>query len=372
LVFVAVVPVFIWLILLFARGGFWRVRENLPPALSPAEACRICAVIPARDEEQSIGDTIASLLAQEWAGSLHVFVVDDNSRDRTAEIARRLGTRVTVLLGRPLPAGWTGKLWALSQGVSAALQRDPDFLLFTDADITHGRHSLSELVAIAQHGNYDLTSFMVKLTCETTAEKALIPAFVFFFFLLYPPQWIRSGKRKTAGAAGGCVLIRPRSLERAGGIRAIRNEVIDDCALARAVKQSGGRLWLGLTDHRWSDRRYNGFGDVGRMIARTAFRQLNHSPLLLLATLAGLSITYVLPLLLVFSGNSALAALGGAAWLMMAVAYAPMVRFYGGSFWWTFTLPAVAVFYAGATCLSAIHYWTGRGGQWKGRSQDAA
>lgn len=373
LIALALIPVLIWLFLLLGRGGFWRVSEKLAPSiLPPPEACRVCVIIPARNEEESIGQTLHALSAQDWPGQLDIFVVDDNSEDRTAAIARAAGSGVTVLNGRPLPAGWTGKMWALSQGVVAALKLRPDFLLFTDADITHGPRSVAQLVAIAQTGDYDLTSLMVKLACETAAEKALIPAFVLFFFLLYPPRWISSGKHKTAGAAGGCVLIRPEALERAGGIAEIRGEVIDDCALARQVKRSGGRLWLGLTEERRSERRYSSFGEVGRMIARTAFKQLDHSMLLLLGTLAGLFVTYVLPVTLLFSGNVFAAGFGALAWLMMAAAYWPMVRFYRQNSIWSLALPGIAVFYAAATVASAVQYWTGKGGQWKGRAQDVS
>jgi hopene-associated glycosyltransferase HpnB len=252
------------------------------------------------------------------------------------------------------------------------LETRPDFLLFTDADIRHDRENLKALVSIAAEKHCDLASFMVKLSCSNFAERSLIPAFVFFFFQLYPPEWIYSQTKPTAGAAGGCVLIRPAALLRIGGLASIRGEVIDDCALARAVKREGGRVWLGLTPTTHSTRVYANFGDVGAMIARTAFNQLQHSSLLLIGTLFGLLFTYVLPVLLLFSGRTFPALLGGSAYLLMTICYWPMVRFYGLPGYWALTLPAAATFYLGATVASAIRYWRGVGGTWKGRAQDVA
>jgi hopene-associated glycosyltransferase HpnB len=375
----AAIPVAIWAFLLAARGGFWRVSKNLPPHVGARSGARkIAAIIPARDEEAVIGETVRSLLTQNWTPPFHVFVVDDNSNDRTAEAARKaaeaLGrsSELTVLSGQALAPGWTGKLWALSQGVEKALDTRPDFLLFTDADIQHAPDNLRSLVSIADGNGYDLTSFMVKLSCGTLAEKALIPAFVFFFFQLYPPAWIRSQTKRTAGAAGGCVLIRPAALLAIGGLAAIRSEVIDDCALARAVKRKGGRVWLGLTPTTHSTRIYSSFGEVGAMIARTAFNQLHHSSLLLAGTLFGLFFTYLLPVILLFSGRLALMLLGGAAYSLMTAAYWPMIRFYKLPGYWAAALPLAAVFYLGATVASAIRYWRGVGGSWKGRAQDLA
>jgi len=226
-------------------------------------------------------------------------------------------------------------------------------------------------VEIADAGGYDLASFMVKLYCRSLAERLLIPAFAFFFFLLYPPEWIRDPRRKTAGAAGGCILIRPSALERIGGIAAIRQEIIDDCALARAVKRAGGKVWLGATADTHSVRPYHSFAEVERMIARTAFNQLRHSVWMLLGTVVGMVLIYVLPLLLMISGSARLAMLGALAFALMCGAYLPMVRFYGLNPLWAMTLPASAVFYTFATFHSAVKYWRGRGGEWKGRAQDA-
>jgi hopene-associated glycosyltransferase HpnB len=356
----AAVPVAIWLYLLLAHAGFWRIRSHFAPPIQGDCSARVVAVIPARDEAGSIVETVGSLKTQTLPLA-SVIVVDDNSSDGTGKLAAQAGAQ--VITGRALETGWTGKLWALQQGVQEARKLDPDFLLFTDADVTHHADSLRELVSAAENGGYDLASFMVKLRCETMAEKALIPAFVFFFFMLYPPG-------RVAGAAGGCVLIRPAALDRIGGLASIRQEVIDDCALARAVARSGGNLWLGLTADTHSTRSYGSFADVGHMISRTAFNQLNHSALLLAGTVAGLVMSYLLPVALLFSGSAGYVFCGAFAWGLMTVAYAPMVRFYGRSVFWSVTLPAIATFYLGATLHSAIRYWRGVGGQWKGRVQD--
>jgi hopene-associated glycosyltransferase HpnB len=259
-------------------------------------------------------------------------------------------------------------MWALSQGVQHASNFAPDYFLFTDADIVHASHSLSTSVALAQAGNRDLVSFMVKLRCESFAERALIPAFVFFFFLLYPPEWVNSGESNTAAAAGGDILVRAGALARIGGISSIRNQLIDDCALAREVKRNGS-IWLGLTEQAHSIRPYGSFAVIGRMISRNAFYQLWHSFWLLLATLLGLGITYLAPPALVFFGGWA-ALFGAIAWALMTISFWPMVRFYSLSPLWAAMLPAIALFYAGATIHSAIQYWVGRGGEWKDRVQD--
>ncbi len=374
---VAAFPPLIWIYLLTARGGFWRVSRHFARADSFAvPARRIAAVVPARNEADVIGRSVTSLLGQQFPAPLHVFLVDDASDDGTADVAREAadeaGKRemLTIVRSQPLPPGWTGKMWAVSQGVARALATNPDFVLLTDGDILHGSNNAAELVAVAESGGYDLVSYMVLLACETTAEKTLIPAFVFFFLMLYPPSWIASGKFRTAAAAGGCMLVRPDALRGIGGIEAIRGEVIDDCALARAVKGSGGHIWMGLTRDTGSIRSYGTFAEIGRMISRTAFNQLRHSKLLLLSTVAGLSVTYLLPLMLLFSARALPMALGAAAWLLMAASYLPTVRLYRRSRLWSFALPAIALFYLAATIHSAIRYWRGAGGTWKGRAQD--
>ncbi len=374
----AAVPVLIWIYLLFGRGGFWRVARLHRLAILPKpEATRVVAVIPARNEAQVIGEAVTSLLEQALSPPLHIVLIDDASTDGTAEVARFAAeqrnalARLTIIQGKPLIPGWTGKLWALSQGITAAMTLAPDYLLFTDADIHHGKYSSAELVGIAESTGCDLASHMVKLRCETVAENALIPAFVFFFLMLYPPAWIASDRSNTAGAAGGCILIRLKALKRIGGVAAIRSEVIDDCALARAVKRSGGRLWMGLTSDTRSIRPYGSFGEIGHMISRTAFSQLNHSGWLLLGTVCGLFVTYLLPPLVLLTGRPVPMILGASAWLLMSVCYWPMVRLYGLFGAWAAALPLIAVFYAGATVRSAVRYWLGKGGEWKDRVQDA-
>jgi hopene-associated glycosyltransferase HpnB len=349
----------------------------LPASIVPAAPSgRIAVIIPARNEADVIAQTITSLLNQTCANSIHIFLVDDGSTDGTAQVAREAaaraghGAQVTIIAGPPLPQGWSGKLWAVQQGIERAREIDPRFFLLTDADIVHAPENIATLVSIAETGGYDMASFMVKLHCGTLAEKFLVPAFVFFFFMLYPPAWIRDPRRRTAGAAGGCILIRPEALEHAGGMAAIRGEIIDDCALARAVKSSGGRVWLGLSESAASARPYQTFAEAGRMISRTAFNQLHHSVWLLLFSLAGLVVTYLLPPALLLSGQRWPVIVGASAWLLMITAYLPMVRFYRLNFLWALALPLIAVFYMCATLHSAVRYWSGSGGLWKGRVQD--
>ncbi len=365
------VAVSIWLYLLFGRGLFWRLRETVLAGVPVPR--RVAVLIPARDEGQVVGRSIQSIVAQDFPGPFHIFLIDDHSSDRTVEVARAAAELdlLTVIAAQQLPEGWTGKLWALAQGIRQAESFQPDYLLFSDADIVHAPDGISRLVARAEAGSYDLVSWMVKLRCETFAERALIPAFVFFFFMLYPPSWTENARRRTAGAAGGCILLRWDALARIGGIAAIRGELIDDCALAKEVKRAGGKVWLGVTSQTRSIRSYGTFGEIGRMISRTAFWQLRHSAILLAGTIAGMFVTYMLPPLLLLTARPTVMALGAFAWVLTMVAYAPSLRFYGLSLLWAPALPLVAVFYTGATIHSAVRYWRGRGGEWKGRAQDA-
>jgi len=354
----AIAVMAIWVYLALGRGCFWRMSEQAYSSNPDWRAPRIVAVIPARDEAAVVGAAVASLAAQEYAGEFHIVLVDDHSTDGTAAKARAAAPddQLTVIASAPLPPGWTGKLWAVEQGVREAARHEPDYLLLTDADIVHGPGKLAELVARAGAG-YDLVSYMATLHCESLAERALIPAFVFFFFLLYPPAW-------GTGAAGGCMLVRREALERAGGIARIRAELIDDCALARAIRAGGGRVWLGLSRGTRSIRPYRTFGEIGRMISRTAFHQLRYSLWLLAAAAAGLLLTFVAPVALAISGS----AWGIAAWALMAMLYAPALRFYRVPLAWAPLLPAIALFYLGATVHSAVQHWRGRGGMWKGRA----
>jgi len=373
----AAVPILIWLYLLIGRGQFWRVVAHSAPLLEPAAARQVVVLIPARNEAPLIGVAVTSLAQQAFDGFIHLIVVDDNSTDGTADAAtaavRAAGamSRFTLIRGTAVPAGWTGKLWALSQGVTAAAELSPDYLLLTDADICHGPKSVASLVADAETHRRDLVSHMVKLSTVATAERLLIPAFVFFFFKLYPPAWIAAPQRKLAAAAGGCILVRPQALARVGGLQAIRSCVIDDCALARAVKRSGGRISLEPTRDTRSLRAYGSSAEIGAMISRTAFAQLHHSYLALAATLVGLFLTYLLPAVLVFAGDPVLVCFGLVGLLLMSVCYLPMVRFYGLSPLGCLCLPPIAVFYMGAAIHSAVQYARGTGGKWKGRVQDA-
>jgi len=376
-ILIGAIPVVIWIYLLTARGAFWRLPPRLEPLPAPPQR-RVVVLIPARNEAALIGAAVTSLARQPFDGFVQLVVIDDASTDETgaaaaaAAAASGAASRLTVIRGAPLPRGWTGKLWALSQGVAAAAQFDPDYLLFTDADVCHGPRSLATLVAIAEGGQRDLVSYMVRLSTARFAERLLIPAFVFFFFKLYPPAWVAAPARRTAAAAGGCLLIRPRALARIGGLEAIRSRIIDDCALARAVKDSGGRVWLGLARDSRSLRSYDSFAGIGAMISRTAFAQLDHSWLLLAVTLAGLFLTYLLPTVLLFANDNVARWLGFGALLLMSWCYLPMIRFYELSPLWSVGLPAVAAFYLGSVIHSAVQHARGRGGRWKGRIQDGA
>jgi len=363
----------IWIYLLGGRGQFWQVSKVLLKPSRLTSKARIAVVVPARNEADVVGPAIQSLLGQDYSGQTQIVLVDDHSSDDTAIVARRASIdsagRLAIVSALPLPAGWTGKMWALSQGVQQAERFAPDYFLFTDADIVHASDSISSLVARAEADSLDLVSVMVRLECKSIAEYALIPAFVFFFLMLYPPELVNSPTHKTAGAAGGCMLIRAEALARIGGIAAIRNELIDDCALAREVKHKG-RVWLGLSLETRSLRGYDGFRGIFSMISRNAFYQLRHSGWLLVGTVLGMAITFLAPLVLVgFGGRATL--LAGAAWLLMSVAFWPTLRLYSRSPLWAPLLPIVAMFYTAATLHSAVQYWLGHGGEWKGRLQDA-
>ena len=369
----------IWLYLLVARGGFWLVAERDGPGTGAAMGTQwpaIAAVIPARDEAACIGETVASLLGQNYRGELRVVVVDDNSRDATAAVARqaaaKLGKadRLTVLSGRALPAGWTGKLWAQQQGVAYVneLPVPPAYVLLTDADIVYAPDAVSPLVARAQESGAVLSSLMVKLHCTSFAERAFIPAFVFFFQMLYPFAWANDKRRATAAAAGGCMLVRRDVLQDAGGMAAIRGALIDDCALAKLLK-ARGPIWIGLTERVCSIREYPAVADIRGMVARTAYAQLRYSPVLLVGTIVGLALTYLAPVALaLFAGGYAQLA-GILAWLAMALAFRPTLRFYGLPVVWGLALPAIAAIYMAFTIDSAYQHARGRGGMWKGRAQ---
>ena len=381
LVILAGVSFFIWIVLAFFWGAFWQLRAFDGDAATdpgPTGWPRVVVVTPARNEAATIGRCVGSLAGQDYPGELRIVVVDDHSEDKTRELAleaaRRAGAseRVTILEAAALEPGWTGKLSALNQGIGAASGVAPDYFWFTDADIVHGPDTLRRLVTKAENRRLDLASLMVLLQAKTAPERLLIPAFLYFFLMLYPPKWIADAKAKTAGAAGGCILLRHEALERIGGIAAIRSEVIDDCALARAVKRNGGKIWMGLTRKSVSLRAYTSFGEIRDLIARTAFTQLRYSWLMLLGTLAGMLMTYVVPVALTFVGRPLVWRLSLTAWALMTVTYLPTVRFYGLSGLWAPLLPVAAVFYSYATWLSGLRFVLGKGGQWKGRAQAPA
>jgi hopene-associated glycosyltransferase HpnB len=364
----------IWLYLVLARGRFWLEFTHRAPAPGPlVRPPSIVAVIPARDEASVVAQAIRSLCDQQYPGDFHIILVDDGSQDGTAGLARAAApdNLLTVVSAEPPPPGWTGKMWAVAEGVRRSARFSPDLLLLTDADIVHGPGTLEQLAARLESG-YGLASYMATLECRTAAEQLLIPAFVYFFFMLYPPAWVADPRRPTAGAAGGCILIRSDLLEKIGGIAAIRGELIDDCALARAVKRLGARVWLSLGRDTRSIRSYQSFGEIGAMISRTAFTQLHYSVLLLIGTLLGMVLTYFVPVAASLSTNVQTAGFGSLACLLMAVSYFPALRFYRGSVLWSIVwasfLPIVAMFYLGATVRSAFAYWRGSGGMWKGRT----
>jgi len=366
----ALLPVAVWLYLLAARGMFWMMQERddreQPPA--PAVWPSVVAIVPASNEADVIAQTLASLLAQDYPGSFRVVLVDDQSNDGTAEVAREISStdHVTLVSGAPRPAGWTGKLWAVRQGINAA--GTPDYLWLTDADIAHAPDNLSRLVARAEANKLVLTSLMAKLHCQSWYERYLIPAFVFFFAMLYPFRWVNRPKWKTAAAAGGCMLVRREALERAGNIDTIRSDIIDDCALAHVLKTQGP-IWLGLTERATSVRPYRGMADIRAMIARSAFAQLGYSSLALAGTVVGIIVVYAAPPLFALLGHNSAQASGILAWAAMAFAFQPILNFYRLSPLWGFALPLIGAIYAVFTFDSALQHWRGRGGMWKGRAQ---
>ena len=361
----------VWMYLIMGRGGFWLAAERDDEGPAPLAWPAVTVIIPARDEAQSVGETIASLLRQDYPGPFSVILVDDQSTDGTAEVARHAAAaadRLTILSGAALPAGWTGKPWAIKQGIEHAQISEPTYLLLTDADIVYAPDALTRLVSQAQANGLVLNSLMVMLRCESFAERAFIPAFIFFFQMLYPFAWVKRHDRTTAAAAGGCMLVRRDALCAAGGIEHIRNALIDDCALARNLKAQGP-IRLSLTERVRSIRAYMTVQDIRRMVARSAYAQLGYSPLLLAATVAGIALTYLLPVLLALFSHGLAQTLGLLSWAIMAIAFQPVLRFYRLSPLWGPFLPAIALAYMAFTLDSAYQYARKRGGLWKGRIQ---
>jgi hopene-associated glycosyltransferase HpnB len=373
--FLAAIPLAIWIYLLTARGTFWRLSEDNVAPKRLENWPRVVAVVPARNEAATISQIISSLAKQDYPGQFSIIVVDDHSEDATATLALKAAEkcgatqRIAIHSAGDLPPGWTGKLWALNEGSQLAASQSPEFLWFTDADIEHAPDTLRRLVFRAERDSLDLASLMVLLQAKTFPEWLLIPPFLYFFLMLYPPRWIADPNASTAGAAGGCILLRRNVLAPIRGLAAIRGEVIDDCALARAVKKNGGRIWMGLTRASVSLRSYGTFAEIRDLIARTAFTQLRYSFLLLVATLAGLFVTYLLAWICFFTLDEPGWLLASTAISIMTATYGATVRFYGLPWLWALTLPFAAIFYGYATFLSAVRYWLGRGGQWKGRAQ---
>jgi hopene-associated glycosyltransferase HpnB len=362
-----------WLYLVLLHGGYWLFRQRLPAAPDPASWPAVVAVVPARDEAPILPDTLPSLLRQDYPGSFRVVLVDDASTDGTGGVAESLAVgadhELTVVTGHGPPAGWTGKVAALAAGVAAA--GEPDFLLFTDADIRHPVDSVRALVRVAVGGR-DLVSLMARLRTDSGWERAVVPAFVYFFAQLYPFGKVNKAGR-TAAAAGGCVLVRTAALASAGGLARISGALIDDVALAGLVKRAGsGRIWLGLSTDVASLRRYPRLADLWDMVARSAYTQLRYSPALLVGTVVGLALLYVVPpvatLTGLVAGEPLTLLLGLVGWLLIAGSYLPMLLAYRLSPWWAPLLPGIAVLYAGMTVDSAARHWRGHGGAWKGRT----
>ena len=361
-----------WIYLLLGRGMFWLARDRDdrgPGATEPAVWPSVAAIVPARNEADVIARSIGSLVAQDYPGDFRIVLMDDGSTDGTTAAAPT-SDRLEIRTGAPLAPGWTGKLCAVAQGVDHVSTGDapPDYLLLTDADIAHAPDNLRALVARAEAGGLVLTSLMAKLAVDSWADRMMIPAFVFFFDMLFPFAWVNDPRRETAAAAGGCMLVRRDALERAGGIAAIRREIIDDCALGALMKRQGP-IWLGLTERARSLRPYGDMGEIGRMISRSAYAQLKFSPWRLAGTLIGLVVVYLAAPVLALFGEGPARLLGVLAWLSMALAFQPMLRFYRRAPLWGLALPAIGGVYAAFTLRSAIDVWRGRGGLWKGRAQ---
>lgn len=374
----------IWLFLLLFWGQFWQADQKLDSNISELQNYpSVRAIVPARNEAKLISQSLTPLLQQDYSGDFSVVLIDDNSTDLTIAIAENtaktleLEDKLKIISGQPLPKGWKGKLWAMEQGINYACEQKPqtEYLLLTDADIQHHPQSLKELIHKAETEKLDLVSIMVLLRCESFWEKLLIPSFVFFFQKLYPFAWVNNPQKPIAAAAGGCILIRCQALEKIGGIKSIRNALIDDCTLAKTVKfsdpQKPSPIWLGLSNSIISLRPYDSLQEIWDMVARSAYSQLNYSPILLVATLLGLGLVYLTAPFAIILGLVthiySLVVSGIITWLLMSIAYFPTIKLYQLSFFWIFTLPAIAFLYGLMTFDSAICYWKGQGGAWKGR-----
>jgi hopene-associated glycosyltransferase HpnB len=382
---IALLSLAIWIYLLVGRGQFWRVQPVILDRrlLIPPESLvwpKVAIVIPARNEAAMLPQTLEPLLQQDYPGIYQIYLVDDQSDDGTGAIAQELananpGIPCQIMQSQPLPPGWTGKLWALHQGLAAATATD--YVLLTDADICHDRASLRYLVLKAETEQRDLVSLMVRLRCESFWERLLIPAFVFFFAKLYPFSWVNRPDQTTAAAAGGCSLVRRSALDEIGGIAALKDALIDDCTLAAKIKHRDNptnqhRIWLGLTTEIRSLRPYDDLASIWNMVARTAYTQLNYSPLLLLGTIVGMALVYLVALIGIiyslFSQQWGLLGITIATYSLMVVSYRPAIQFYRCPGIYALALPLIGLMYNLMTIDSAWRHWQGKGGQWKGRS----
>ena len=370
-IIIAVICVAIWAYLLCARGAYWRagVRDAASVAGMPGVWPAVAAVIPARNESECIARSVRSLLRQDYRGPLSIVVVDDDSDDGTGAVATDAAAgdgRLSVIRTTGPAAGWTGKMWAVSQGIAATEASHPEYLLLTDADIEHAPDTLSWLVAQSVSGRFVLTSLMAKLHCRSLAEKCHVPAFIYFFQMLYPFAWVSRADSSTAAAAGGCMLVRADALARIGGIASIRGALIDDCSLGARLK-TVGPIWLGLTDRVQSIRPYPAFADVARMVTRSAYSQLRYSLLALIGVILGMAITFVAPPMLALFATGLPRYLGLLAWAAMSLSFVPTLRYYRLSPIWSVALPGIALLYMTYTLHSAYQHFRRRGGQWKGR-----
>lgn len=384
----SVLSLLIWIYLILFRGGYWLSNQKLKANNTLNSSFpSVCAIIPARNEADTIPISLPSLLKQQYSGDFSIILVDDQSTDHTGEIAKDISQRLQqeqrlkVIQGQPLPKGWSGKLWAMQQGLNFVQSQNLDtkYILFTDADIAHDLVNISQLVAKAEQEKLALVSLMVLLKCESFWERFLIPAFVYFFEKLYPFSWANNPKNKMAAAAGGCILIRRDILEKIGGIEILKTALIDDCTLASEVKKFLQKetnldtqgIWLGLTETTYSLRDYPDLKSIWDLIARTAFTQLNYSSLLLVGTVLGMVMTYLISpisiILGILLGYPNILIIGLFIWGLMALSYWPTLKLYKRSPLWAFSLPVIAFLYTLMTIDSAIRYWRGQGGGWKGR-----
>jgi hopene-associated glycosyltransferase HpnB len=380
---ISLISLGIWVYLLGFWGNFWRAKERLETQQVKLEFYPpITIIIPARNEAELLPKALGSLLLQDYPGDYSIVLIDDGSTDDTTQVAVVIAQKLSatnklkIIESQVLPKGWTGKLWAIQQGINYAQQQTPTpkYFLLTDADIEHSKNNLQQLVIKAELEQKNLVSLMVLLRCQSFWEKLLIPAFVFFFQKLYPFAWVNDPSKQIAAAAGGCILINNQALDKIGGIEVIKQALIDDCSLAKVIKQSNFQdksIWLGLTNSTYSLRPYDCLETIWSMVARTAYTQLNYSPTLLIGTIIGMSLVYLIaPVSLIIgmvTTNWLLAMIGLLTWLLMLIAYLPTIRLYQISSWWASSLPAIALLYTLMTIDSAIQFWQGKGGNWKGR-----